>query len=403
MRVLIVSPEFLTYNNQGGVATFNYNLAKLLLENGHEVHVITSKKEKIHLTDRKESFHVHLIPEKLSLISKTGLFFLVLLPGLIFGNFLPDVVSILEWNFYVFITFLKLQKKKKFDVIHTSNYNSPAFSLFLFFRHIPLIIHNHGPHKLLATFQEKTLNTTACSLLESAYTRYCSTVVVPCSKNVEAYLLNEYPEMRNKIHFIPNFIDIRMYKNVFIKSKNTRSKDIVFLGKMEIRKGVDFVLKSFVNVARKNQKVRLWMIGKYDPSFSENLQLPSNITKRIFFIPQIDDPKALISLLGFLNGIALLPSRYEPFGFVFIEMMMMNFLVIAGKNSGAKEIIKNGSTGFLSELNLEDLTQMLLKILDMPLKERMRISAAARKLVQKKYSFSAVREEYKKLYKNFKK
>ena len=61
------------------------------------------------------------------------------------------------------------------------------------------------------------------------------------------------------------------------------------------------------------------------------------------------DKKTLYELF-YISDIGIVPSLYEEFGLVAIEMMMMELPVIVGNNSGLEEIVDYGKSGIVLPL-----------------------------------------------------
>ena len=183
------------------------------------------------------------------------------------------------------------------------------------------------------------------------------------------------------------------------------------MGRFEHRKGIDILIKSFIEISRINTELQLFLVGNSDfliidqktfvrfNKWIKSLNIPKNIRSRIHILPQINDKDKLIRLLIKLKGIGVVPSRYEPFGFVVIEFMAAGYITIATKGGGCKEIITNNSDGFLCKANSNDLSSTLDRILKTESHDSIQtIALNARKKVNTFFSGIHTIQEYKKVY-----
>lgn len=75
----------------------------------------------------------------------------------------------------------------------------------------------------------------------------------------------------------------------------------------------------------------------------------------------IDQEK--LSSLYEIADIGVIPSIYEEFGYVLVEMMMHSLPVIANNTTGLAEIIENGISGILLDLYSEHDSQKSIDLL----------------------------------------
>lgn len=147
-------------------------------------------------------------------------------------------------------------------------------------------------------------------------------------------------------------------------------KIIVFAGRLDINKNASVLINSFHKVRLKYPESRLVIAGEGD--FRALLSL-------------LEPDYAYITFTGFLNkeklyqlytlaDIGVIPSHYEEFGYVAVEMMMHGLPVIANRTSGLAEIVEDGVTGELVDLYtgnkeeeaVERLAAALVALLDYP-------------------------------------
>ncbi|SEG22930.1 glycosyltransferase family 4 protein [Parabacteroides chinchillae] len=122
-------------------------------------------------------------------------------------------------------------------------------------------------------------------------------------------------------------------------------KIVLFVGRFDENKNPKILLKAFDRVVNTIKHVHLILVGKgdYDSLF-----------------PSITS-YGKISFTGFLDldslhriyscaDVGVIPSYYEEFGYVAVEMTMYGIPIIANRTSGLAEIIEDGISGDLLDL-----------------------------------------------------
>lgn len=130
---------------------------------------------------------------------------------------------------------------------------------------------------------------------------------------------------------------------------------ILFVGRIEARKGVDVLLKAVYDVLPEFPNAELVLVGKLNPSGNDTamaeherqLALRPDLRNRIVFAGEKTDEEVLQAYAD--SDIVVLPSRYESFGLVLTEGMMFGKPVVASRVGGMVEIVEDGGNGFLAE------------------------------------------------------
>lgn len=151
----------------------------------------------------------------------------------------------------------------------------------------------------------------------------------------------------------------------FQKFKKTDERIVFgYIGSIIPVKGVDILLRAFTKIATENKNVELRIAGEYKNAFGTELQK--------YNIPQV---KWLGEIQGvdkekFFNSIDVLivPSLDEPSGLTVIEGAMYGVPVITTDKTGAKYMVQNGESGFITKTgDVEDLYKSMSKIIQMNL------------------------------------
>lgn len=168
---------------------------------------------------------------------------------------------------------------------------------------------------------------------------------------------------------------------------------LLFVGRLESRKGIDVLLAAAPKVLERFPDCILDIVGDdtilrpdgrtYKAEFLE-LELPLSIRNRVIFHGRVEEEE----LRTFYRecDVFVAPSRYESFGLVFLEAMMFGKAVIGCDAGGGPEVVTDGITGILvapgDVLGLAKAMEGL--ILDPPLRERM--GKAARQDYERRFT-----------------
>ncbi len=165
-----------------------------------------------------------------------------------------------------------------------------------------------------------------------------------------------------KFKFNPNRIDSLKIKS--LKNRlNISDEDFVigFCGRLSKDKGIETLVKSFLVLAKTNENYRLLLVGDVDERDPLNndiiYQIENNkkIIKTGFIFDNIEYYYALMDVFVF-------PSIREGFGMSIIEASAMQLPVLTTGNTGSRDAIINGITGFYIEPNVNSIISNLKKV-----------------------------------------
>ena len=133
-----------------------------------------------------------------------------------------------------------------------------------------------------------------------------------------------------------------------VKEKKQSLKYLLYIGRLEPRRNILFLLDVFHQVAEMNDDVRLILIGTGENEYVASCQEKINalmIQDKVIYCPQLDQ-KFLRELYGCCD-LFLLPTRYEIFGMVLLEAMYFGMPVLTTFNGGSSTLIEDGKNGFI--------------------------------------------------------
>jgi glycosyltransferase involved in cell wall biosynthesis len=218
---------------------------------------------------------------------------------------------------------------------------------------------------------------------------------------------------KEKVVQIPYSVDICKFRPIENEQKKQlRNKlniwqdgiIILFVGGINIRKGVHLLVDAYISLARKYGDIRLLIVGptyKYDQLYISEIKnkvKAMNLCNKIYLT---EENVTNVEEYMQCADIFILPSRQEGFPISIIEAMSSGLGVIG---SDIPEISKaqiiNGVDGYVFPVG--DVEELALRIETLILnKEKLEeIGNAARKKVVDNWSTDIVDEAYKKLYKS---
>jgi len=126
---------------------------------------------------------------------------------------------------------------------------------------------------------------------------------------------------------------------------NIKDRIIVFIGSLEERKGIKYLLKAFPLIKASVPDVKLLIVGKPLPGQKGYLNMLKGLAKdqNIIFAGTRPDVYDIISA----GDMLVVPSLSEAFGRTVIEAMACGKPVVASNVGGIPEIVEDGKTGIL--------------------------------------------------------
>lgn len=151
---------------------------------------------------------------------------------------------------------------------------------------------------------------------------------------------------RENIVYIPNGVP----EEFFIQKKEKENASVLFLGRISSVKNIE----TLIGAAKLLPKINFSIVGAAEPEYKQKLEnhIKEKRISNIKIYPPVYNLKEKIKLID-ANRIFVLPSKREAMPQVLIEAMSRGKIVLASKTDGAKEIIKDGKTGFLFDIGNE--------------------------------------------------
>ena len=286
-----------------------------------------------------------------------------------------------------------LNTTQKIDVIHIHGvwmYPQYAAAKYAFRNNIPFIISCHGMYEPWL-WENKRFK-------KKIYFRYVVKNIFSKAKYFHAITQQERRELqklfpKTNVRELPNLIESKPLNE---DTPEFNKKYILYLGRINDKKGIDILIKAFANI--ENTKLKLKIAGGFS-NYQKDLERQ---VKQL----QLEDK---VEFLGLVTGnekealfknafIFVAPSHSEVVGMVNLESAIFGTPVITTKQTGLKkEWSDNG--GFLVNPNVNEVQQAIETCLSWSNHERNINGKKLRDFVKKEYSWESRFKDWVNIYK----
>ena len=140
-----------------------------------------------------------------------------------------------------------------------------------------------------------------------------------------------------------------------LPSSSTAPPTVLFVGRKFDRKGGDLLLSAFEKVRAEFPDATLKVVGPEIPSES-----PAGVQFLGFLRKDVPEEESRLCQAYSEADVFCLPTRFEPFGVVFLEAMLHGLPCIGPNAWAVPEMIIDGETGFLVEPeNIDDIANAI--------------------------------------------
>jgi glycosyltransferase len=218
--------------------------------------------------------------------------------------------------------------------------------------------------------------------------------IICLSEQTKSILKESYKIAERKLSVVHNTINDK-YKikddssKIQIREKlnfNPKDNVILFVGRLDKRKGVTELIHAFEEVATKKPDTYLVIIG--DGDFKMYLKETKSLGTKIIFTGHL--PQEEVCEYYQIADIGVLPSYIEQCSYVAIEMMMFGLPLIGTNAMGINEMIIDGFNGYKIGIPCDgiDIKQLSDKIIALLANQELRgkMSKKSREMYLSKYS-----------------
>lgn len=382
MRIALLTNSF-PPEQEYGIARYIEDLAFSLAERGHSVDVFAGA-----FNPKPPE---HRLGFRIIWVSKRK-----------FKRSLAPSLFLLKCSYDIWRKLKHYHQKESYDIVEYPNLEYPGFFTTLF--GLP------SPSPVLVTRLSSPANLIPLSgLTRFRLSEYVERLQVirssACIGNTEENLsvcegvYHLPPQIKRKV--ILHGLPIGAQPEYIIKLND--STRVLFVGRIEPRKGFDVLARCWETVVGAVPDARLVVAGEDKPWKGGESFYNSSIEVLS------ESAKANIDYLGFVSAatreqlyrecdILVVPSRYESFGMVFLEAMRYGTPVISCRTGGIPEVVEEGVTGVL--VPIEDADKLAKAIIDLLVDQEKRLSMGrtAVEVIRERFLLPRVAEESEDFY-----
>lgn len=244
---------------------------------------------------------------------------------------------------------------EKFDITHTSGplgWNLPYWVL-----HFSRAIN-------VATFQTSFIGFNFYKLAKFPFKRELETKVDGAIVPSRAALNTIAPHFSLYYRIIPDGVDTeRFYPEIEPIKELPEGKKILFVGRLDPRKGLDRLISAFTMIKQKIPSAFLIVVGKGNIETYRKM-IPHNIKKYVIFKGYVD-PDTLPRYYASCDVYVSPAIGGETFGIVLLEAMASGIPVVASDIPGYNEVVKDRKNGILFDpSSTEELALRTIELLE---------------------------------------
>ncbi|HUB93674.1 MAG TPA: glycosyltransferase family 4 protein [Verrucomicrobiae bacterium] len=246
---------------------------------------------------------------------------------------------------------------EQFDILH---FHEPA---------VPLLskqILDRSTSVNIATFHAKLPDTVVSQTIGRVFVPYLRSILGDLDElTVGSDAAAEYIRTLTDrpLHYIPNGIDLETFQSVRRAAPGSH-KSILYVGRLEHRKGVKYLIQAFALLAREHDDVELIIAG----AGPDRAKLETLVTglglRNVTFLGFIDNgtKRRLLAEADLFCA----PSIFgESFGLVLLEAMATGLVTVAGNNPGYAAVMQGkGTISLVNPRDIPDFARRLNLLLN---------------------------------------
>jgi len=345
MDIVFVNPEYPSPSgyDQGGIATYTYGMANACSRSGCRTYVMIKKgtiPKQLDPSVIVEEFDYAPLPSVARLTSR-------------FIN--GDTAWERGFSWGLRQKLLAIHKTRPLDIVEVPEYNGLAFELFSPLP-FPVVIHFHTPTILVDLYnaqkitpQHKRRHAFEAKALMHATALRCPSIAL------KTELCDRYGLKNDAIALLRHPFDTSFFDCIKKNPSGREYIDILFVGRLERRKGAEILRDTLGRILSLDQRVRFTFagestigdMGNYRNSIERSLN--GNDRERVFFLGPTKRDK--LSALYCSSDIFCIPSLFENAPFSLLEAMAAKIPVVGSIAGGIPELIRHEENGLLFDPN----------------------------------------------------
>ena len=185
---------------------------------------------------------------------------------------------------------------------------------------------------------------------------------------------------KGNVTIVPNGVDIERFANASPATNLPPGRKLLFVGRLEPRKGLPFVMQAFAKLAARYPDLQLLVVGDGPERDAINV-LPSSLRARVHMLGNVSD-EALPTYHRAADIFVAPATGGESFGIVLVEAMAAGLPIVASNIVGYREVARDGRESLLVKpADATALAAGIAQLLDHPAEgARLGVNGAKRAL-----------------------
>ena len=401
LRICLVTREHPALGAHGGIGTYTRNLAAGLAARGHDVTVVARGEGARAPFDESPGVRIEPVEAADRWLLPAG------------NRYVGMTMRSLPFSRAAARRFVARDREAPFDVVEIPEYQGWGLGVAKAAR-CPVVVRLHTHTGLVRRLNDvgPDLDARLCHRLEAASIAR-GDLILANSRALAGIAAEDFRGAAEPARFgvLPLGVDADRFAaedDGWLRAHLGLEADtplILYVGRLERRKGVETLIEAFGHVKRRHPTAVLAMAGFSTDTGPEGRSLLAVLRERAAAMDALDDVRflghvAYDDLPRYYAGCDLFvaPSVFEPFGMIYLEAMACGRVAIGCDAGGVPEIIAHGRTGYLvPPADAEALAASMGELLQYP-SWRKRIGQAAREDVLARFSLPVVGQRTEALY-----
>jgi glycosyltransferase involved in cell wall biosynthesis len=386
MRILQVISHFPPAYSFGGPPKVAYGISKELVRRGHEVTVFTTD-----AYDPTSRLQVEENP--------------IWIDGIEVFHFRNYYYKLVRYRITTALGMIPALSKsaRRFDIVHSHEYRSSEAIMVHHFAtkyRIPYVLQPHGQFPIIMRRERQQLKKIFDKIWGKNILRDASRLIAVSESEIEQFKEMGVPSEKSVV--IPNGIDLELFNDLpqygmFRTEHGLQDKSIIlFLGRLDKRKCIDFLIDAFNALVKEIDNVTLVIAGPDGGHKTELVKLVDSygISDKVKFTGYVDN-----TIEAYRDADLLVyPGFFEVFGLVPFEAILCDTPVIVTDDCGCGEWIKALDCGYLVRFgDVRGLTELMKRVLEDPT-EIKRKTKTGKGYIEDRLNWRAVARTFEQLY-----
>lgn len=395
LRILRTVPFFAPAYSFGGPVVHTINISKIQVMLGYDVRIFTTNI----LTNKIISNN--LLPYEI-------------IDGIKIHRF-PIKYRLGDSHYFITPRLPSSFLKHNYDIIHSHSFRTfqtDVSTIFAKLKNKPFVFTAHGTLRemyLLNLFKGKEKGAKRMKIYDQVFKKmFLNTVdrIIVHSQHEKLWTLKfNIPE--SKIRVIPHGVNLNEFSNLsyreqFLKKFNVKGKMILYIGRLLSNyRDLEHLISIMNDVTKEVKNVQLWLVGhSIDKNYEYALRKKvkeKDLTRNVIFVtkPTRED---IVGAYQTADLVVFPITNSDGFGIPLIEAGAVKCPVISTNRGPAPELVINGRTGILTEINnIPQLKASILKLLtDDELRKKM--GSNAYENILKNYTWESVTKRINEVY-----